>query len=99
MATVEVLVDEREFRAAGPAQQAKLRQHARRLREEPFLGDRIPLERVPNRFRSLPNLFRLELPEGWRGLYTVASSPMAGTQIRIVWVGDHKRYDRLFGYG
>ena len=98
MAGVEVLVDEREFRAAGPAQQRKLQEHAKRLREEPFLGDRIPRERVPKRFRSLPNLFRLELPKGWRALYTVASSPTAGTQVRIVWVGDHKRYDRLFGY-
>lgn len=37
MAGVEVVVDEREFRAAGPAQQRKLREHAKRLREEPFL--------------------------------------------------------------
>ncbi len=65
----------------------------------PGSASRIPRERVPKRFRSLPNLFRLELPEGWRALYTVASSPMAGTQVRIVWVCDHKRYDRLFGYG
>lgn len=94
MAGVEVVVDEREFRAAGPAQQQKLRAQARRLRGEPFLGDR-----VRKRLRSLPNLFRLELPEGWRALYTVASSPTRGAQVRIVWVGDHKRYDRLFGYG
>lgn len=98
MAGVEVVVDEREFRAARPGQQRKLREHARRLREEPFLGDRIPRKRMPKPFRGLPNLFRLELPGGWRALYTVASRPTVGTQIRIVWIGDHRRYDRLPGY-
>lgn len=53
---------------------------------------------MPKPLRGLPNLFQLELPGVWRALYTVASGPMAGTQIRIVWIGYHTRYDRLFGY-
>lgn len=91
-------MDEDEFRAAGEKQRNKLRELAARLRREPFLGDRIRRTQIPRRFRSLPNLFRLELPEGWRALYTVASRPPLGSQLRIVWIGDHKRYERLFGY-
>jgi hypothetical protein len=95
---VAVVVDEGEFRAAGLAQRKKLREHAGRLRREPFFGDRIPRRLLPQRFRGLPNFFRLELPGAWRALYTVASHPTEGTQVRIVWIGDHRRYDALFGY-
>ncbi len=91
-------MDEDEFRAAGAAQWKKLRERAARLRREPFFGDRIQRRLVPKRFRDLPNLFRLELPGAWRALYTVASHPTEGTQVRIVWIGDHERYDELFGY-
>jgi len=95
---VEVVVQKDEFDSAGEAQRRKLRAYAKRLREEPFLGDRIPRDRIPKSLRTLPNLFRLELPDGWRALYTVAGSPVAGTQVRVVWIGDHTRYNRLFGY-
>jgi hypothetical protein len=98
LSDVDVVVDEDEFRAAGTAQQKKLREHAARLRREPFFGDRIQRRLVPKRLRDLPNLFRLELPGAWRALYTVASHPTGGTQVRIVWIGDHKRYEELFGY-
>jgi hypothetical protein len=98
MTEICVFVDEAMFNAAGEAQQRKLREYARRLREEPFLGDRIRKKQFPRRFRELPNLFRLELPGGWRALYTVASRPGRGTQVRVVWIGGHKGYERLFGY-
>jgi len=94
---VDVVVDEREFRRAGGPQRRKLRELARRLREEPFLGDRIRRERVPRSLRHLPNLLRLELPDGWRALYTVFGT-RHGDSVRIHWIGDHKRYERLFGY-
>ena len=98
MGDIEVLVDEEAFRATPPAQQRKLRDLSKRLRREPFLGDRVRRDRIQKTFRELPNLFRLELPGGWRAQYAVASHPTAGSQVRIVWIGDHQRYDRLFGY-
>jgi len=98
MSPIEVVVAKDEFDAAGDAQRRKLRAYAKRLREEPFLGDRITRDLVPKSMRGLPNLFRLELPAGWRALYTVAGSPAVGTQVRVVWIGDHTRYNRLFGY-
>ena len=93
-----ISVDEREFASAGRPQQRKLRELTTRLQADPFFGDRIQASRVPKEFRNLPNLFRLELPEGWRALYTVAGDFAVRVEIRIVWIGDHKRYDRLFGY-
>jgi len=93
-----VYVDEDQFRLAGEAQRKKLREYAKRLRLGKFLGDRISRRLIPRRFQDLPNLFRLELPQGWRALYTVASRPGFGSQIRVVWIGDHTRYNRLFGY-
>jgi hypothetical protein len=95
---IDVVVDETEFLKAGDVQRRKLRELARRLRSEPFLGDRIPRRLVPREFRGLPNLFRFELPDGWRALYTVASNPSEGAQVRILRIGPHTRYDRLFGY-
>jgi hypothetical protein len=95
---IDVVVDEGEFLKAGEMQRRQLRELARRLKSEPFLGDRIPQRLKPREFKGLPNLFRLELPDGWRALYTVASSPSEGTQVRILWIGSHSRYDRLFGY-
>ena len=95
---VEVLVDEKEYSKAGPNQQRKLPEYAKRLREELYLGDLIRRRQIPSRFKNLQNLFRLELPGGWQALYTVASSPVAGEEVRIVWIGDHNRYNRLFRY-
>ncbi len=98
MTEAEVLVDEDEFRTAGEAQRKKLRELAIRLRREPFLGNRIRRNQIPRALRGLPNLFRLEFPDGWRALYTVASQAPFGSQLRIIWIGDHKRSERLFGY-
>ncbi len=98
MTEAEVLVDEDEFRTAGEAQRKKLRELAIRLRREPFLGNRIRRNQIPRALRGLPNLFRLEFPDGWRALYTVASQAPFGSQLRIIWIGDHKRYERRFGY-
>ena len=93
-----VSVEKREFRSAGSEQRRKLRAYAQRLAEEPYLGDRIPRGRVPRVFEGLPNLYRLELPGGWRALYAVVTHPAEGREVKIVWIGDHARYDRLFGY-
>jgi len=90
MAEREIEVDEREFSHAGPAQRKKLKEVRPRLVADPFLGDRIPRDRFPRRFRDLPNLFRLELPGAWRARYTVATRPGRVDLIRIVWIGDHK---------
>ncbi len=98
MSPILVSIDRREFQSAGPEQRRKLREYARRLSHEPSLGERVRSRRIPRVFRDLPNLYRLELPDGWRALYSVVTHPSEGREVKIVWVGDHARYDRLFGY-
>ena len=68
------------------------------LEKDPFLGDRITRKLWPKPFRALPNLFRFELPQAHRGVYTVLTHPGRAREVRIVWLGNHKKYDRLFGY-
>lgn len=68
------------------------------LLADPFWGDRIRRSLWPKQFRDLPNLFRFELPDAHRGVYSILSYPGREREIRIVWLGNHKRYDRLFDY-
>lgn len=93
-----VVVDEHEFQLAPSTQRRKLRLLAKRLEHEPYIGDRIRHDLVPSRFHDLPNLYRLELPQGWRALYAVLTNEVLGDEVRIVCIGDHTRYERLLGY-
>lgn len=68
------------------------------LLADPFWGDRIRRNLWPKQFRELPNLFRFELPDAHRGVYSVLTYPGNEREVRIVWLGNHKQYDRLFGY-
>ena len=95
---VEVTIDERLHASLAPTRKRQVREAALKLKERPFLGDRVQRDRWPKSMKGFANLFRLGLPDGWRLLYTVASSPTFGRELRIVWMGDHKAYDRLVGY-
>lgn len=95
----DLAVDEEEWTAAPSLQQAAIRRHAPRLKSDPAaLGERVQADRVPKRFRHYRNLYRLALPDGWRALYTIRVRKDVPPGVRIVFIGDHKRYDRLFGY-
>ncbi len=68
------------------------------LSQNAELGDPIQRDRWPKQFKGWQNLYRLELPGGFRALYTVQFVQGEGHLVRLDWVGDHKEYDRLFGY-
>lgn len=70
-----------------------------RLESNPQFGDRIRRRQWPKRFRDLPNLRRVAIGGKHRALYAVLTYPGRPREIRIVWLGDHASYDRLFGYG
>lgn len=75
-----------------------LRRLAAELDADPFRGDLLRRRLVPRTLAHLPNVWRTELPGSWRALYTVAGFPGRGVVVRIVWIGDHREYDGLFGY-
>lgn len=96
---------EGQFRGAPREVQDALRRRARRLAQDPQHGTFIAIGRVPKdtvrrwqaRVGTVPNLYKLDLPQGWRALYTVGS----GGSLRVVLVLEilrHKEYDQLLGY-
>ena len=69
------------------------------LKENPQFGDPIAKRLIPKEFiqQEIQNLYRAELSNYWRLLYT-----LEGTELEILAfvlsIVDHKEYDKLFGY-
>lgn len=69
------------------------------LAADTTLGEAIPRDRWPRRFRDHANLNRLELAHAHRALYTVYYDPALDQhKVVVEWLGSHKEYDALFGY-
>jgi hypothetical protein len=82
-------------------QEKKLIWWRNRLAQDVTVGDPIRKSLVPvalKRSYEIHNLWRLELPGGWRALYTIASRPLGRPEVLILRIVSHKDYDRLFGY-
>jgi Txe/YoeB family toxin of Txe-Axe toxin-antitoxin module len=66
------------------------------LKANPFYGDNIKKNKIPKTY-DVPNLWRVELSQFWRMIYTIR-----GDQVEIVCfvlnIVDHKKYNKLFGY-
>jgi hypothetical protein len=69
------------------------------LKQNPQYGDPIRKELIPEFFKKIgiQNLYRAELSNFWRMLYTIE-----GNKVEIfcfvLSIMDHPTYDRLFGY-
>ena len=69
------------------------------LKENPQYGDPIAKRLIPLKFQQegIQNLYRAELSNYWRLLYT-----LEGNKVEIfafvLSIVDHKEYDKLFGY-
>lgn len=69
------------------------------LRDNPQFGDPIAKRLIPKtlKARGIQNIYRAELSNYWRLLYT-----LEGTRIEVfvfvLTIVDHKHYDELFGY-
>jgi len=104
MPPYRVLVSEeatRERRRLSATQDKKLLWWRDRLSEDPMVGDSIRKELIPTSLRraySVDNLWRLELPEAWRVVYTIATKPGSRPEVLLLRILTHKEYDRLFGY-
>ncbi len=83
------------------SQERKLLWWKERLEKDVTAGDQVPKSHIPEALKrkyGIDNLWRLELPEGWRALYTIASRPSEGTTVIVLRILSHAEYDRLFGY-
>jgi mRNA-degrading endonuclease RelE of RelBE toxin-antitoxin system len=65
-----------------------------------FIGIQIPKNLIPKAYKKqleVDNLWKYNLPEGWRLLYSVISNGNTVIAIIIDWL-PHKKYERLFNY-
>ena len=67
------------------------------IKQNPFYGDNIKKEQIPKKY-PVPNLWRVELTNYWRMLYTIR-----GDEIEIICfildIIDHPMYNKIFSYG
>lgn len=95
----------KQFDAAPHRVQTVLRRKAQKLRQRPTTGTPIRISNVPKqtlrrwegRIGPVMNLYKIDLPDAWRTLYTIGSDGPTRT-ILILEIVDHHRYDRMLGY-
>ena len=64
---------------------------------DPVAKDRWPAVLVRDYGADIPNLFRFELAERWRGYYSLVGEP-GGARVWVLYLWDHRTYSRESGY-
>jgi len=70
------------------------------LKKDPFCGVKIPGNLWPKDYikkYSIDNLWKYDMPNAWRLIYTIAGDEILILAILLEWF-DHKKYERKFGY-
>jgi hypothetical protein len=70
------------------------------LHNNVFTGIQIPKRMIPDQYVKKyhpDNLWKYDLPHGWRLLYFIISEQDIAIAVIIDWMS-HKEYDRLFHY-
>ncbi|MBL7100659.1 MAG: type II toxin-antitoxin system YoeB family toxin [Nanoarchaeota archaeon] len=70
------------------------------IEENAFCGIQIPKKLIPKVYikkYSIDNLWKYDLPRGWRLIYSVAGNKILIVSIIIEWI-THKEYERRFKY-
>lgn len=70
------------------------------LKKDPFCGIKIPHKLWPKEYvrkYGIDNLWKYDLPDGWRLIYTVRADEVSILTVILEWFG-HKDYEWRFGY-
>ncbi|MCX6801724.1 MAG: type II toxin-antitoxin system YoeB family toxin [Candidatus Diapherotrites archaeon] len=70
------------------------------LKANPFVGINLPKRLWPKEYVQkyrINNLWKYDLPNGWRLLYTVKGTEVEIIAVILEWM-EHKEYDRKFHY-
>ncbi|MEK6979454.1 MAG: hypothetical protein AABW86_04490 [Candidatus Micrarchaeota archaeon] len=70
------------------------------LKFNPFCGIKIPKTLWPKEYvrkYSIDNLWKYDLPDGWRLVYTIRANQVTILTVVLEWF-DHKEYERRFNY-
>ncbi len=73
----------------------------RSLKDDAFCGIQIPKRLIPKvyiRRYNLTNLWKYNLPLGWRLVYTVTADNQFEVICAIIEWFNHKEYEKRFGY-
>jgi len=71
------------------------------LQKDAFCGIQIPRRLIPKEYikkYQIDNLWKYNLPNAWRLLYSIARDEIIVISIIIEWM-NHKTYERRLGYG
>lgn len=71
------------------------------IQKNAFCGTQIPKRLIPKeyqiKFGLLDNLWKYNLPNAWRLIYTIKKDEIVVLSIILEWM-DHKEYERRFNY-
>ena len=70
------------------------------MKKDPFVGIKIPKKLWPKEYGKnygINNLWKYDLPNAWRLIYTVKGDAVQIVAIILEWF-DHKKYERKFKY-
>ena len=70
------------------------------LEENAFCGIQLPKRLIPRAYIDkyrIDNLWKYDLPKGWRLIYSVTNGQICVLSIILEWM-DHKNYERRFDY-
>ena len=70
------------------------------LKQNPFCGIQIPKRQIPKTYVSkyeIDNLWKCNLPNAWRLVYSVAGSEVEIIAILLEWF-PHQEYEKRFNY-
>lgn len=70
------------------------------LEQNAFYGIQIPKNLIPRDYVKkfgVNNLWKYDLPRGWRLIYSIAGDKVQVLSLILEWF-DHKNYEKKFGY-
>ncbi len=78
----------------------RLREALDNLEKNAFCGIQVPKRLIPKSYLrkyGVDNLWKLNLPAGWRLLYSIRRDETNVISVILEWL-THKKYERRFGY-
>lgn len=70
------------------------------IEENAFCATQVPKKLIPKGYTQkygVTNLWKYDLPKGWRLLYSIRGEEVIVVSIILEWM-DHKEYERKFNY-
>ena len=69
------------------------------IEQNAFCGIQVPKRLIPSEYtkKNIKNLWKYDLPRGWRLMYSIVNEELVVVSIVLEWL-DHKEYERRFKY-